>query len=106
MKVVEFQNKKYIVELMEFDNRTKLLKQMYDHLTMGAERYNINPFPSIDWRVIPAKMEHSKLLQDMVQLAEHTGALCLDVYPKGTYFGNRPKEYKELLVKLEWRYSY
>lgn len=106
MHTVEFQSKKYVVELMEFDNRVKLLTAMFDRLTIGAERYNIDPFPSVDWRVIPAELEHSKLLQDMMQLAEYTGALHLDVYPKGTYYGNRPKEYNELLVKLEWIYSY
>lgn len=102
--IIEFQNKKYVVELMEFDNRRNLLEKMFNQLTMGAERYNINPFPSKDWMVIPAELEHSKLLQDMETLAEYTGALYLDVYPKGTFYGNRPKEYSELCVKLEWRY--
>ena len=102
--IIHHKNQSYLVEQMDFAKRVEVLKEKYSSLTENCKEYNINPFPSQNWHILPREMENSTELKEMKALAKYTGALRLDVYPKGTFFGNKPKEYTEILIKLEWEF--
>lgn len=100
--IIHHKGQSYVAELIPFERRVEMLKEKYSSLTKGCEEYNINPFPSKNWHILPKEAENSQELKEMRALAQYTGALKLDIYPLGTFYGIKPKEYDKIIVKLEW----
>ena len=102
--IINHKGQRYLVDILPLKRRREILIEKYNTLTKGCDEYNINPYPSKNWKVLPREVECSQELKDMKTLAQYTGVLKLDVYPKGTFYGMKPKEYDGIIIRLEYRY--
>ena len=78
---------------------------IYRQLAKELDQYNINPYPSTNYLVID---KNDKETLGKINFAKRHcyGTLEFNLYPLGTFYGMKPKEYTHLIFNVETHYKY